>query len=61
MIAKAMRAIGERDGDKLKGLGLHEPLREGSQRVFVWLAMIRRVRRIDHGWPEQRRFLAFAA
>jgi hypothetical protein len=42
MIAKAMRAIllASATGDKLEGLGLHELLREGSQRVFVWLAMI---------------------
>jgi hypothetical protein len=34
----ARHFIGERDGDKLEGLGLHEFLREGSQRVFVRFA-----------------------
>jgi hypothetical protein len=36
----ARHFIGERDGDKLEGLALHELLRKGSQRVVVWLAMI---------------------
>jgi len=54
MIAKAMRHfIGERDGDKLEGLGLHELLRKGSQRVFVRLAMIEdRMRAHDKQCPQ---------
>jgi hypothetical protein len=31
----ARHFIGERDGDKLEGLALHEPLHPGSQRVVM--------------------------
>jgi len=49
----ARHFIGESDGDKLEGLGLHEFLREGSQRVLVRLAMIEdRMRAHDEQFPQ---------
>src|ERR1700687_4539483 len=51
--ANARHFIGERDGDKLEGLGLHEFLCPGSQRVFVRLAMIEdRMRAHDEQFPQ---------
>ena len=48
----ARHFVGERDGDKLEGLGLHELLRPGSQRVVVWLSMIKdRMRAHDKQCP----------
>jgi hypothetical protein len=45
--------IGERDGDKLEGLVLHEFLCPGSQRVVVRLAMIEdRMRAHDEQCPQ---------
>lgn len=43
----AGKLVGDRHGDELEGLGLHQPVRPGAQRVAVPLSMVEHGVRAD--------------